>query len=90
MMKPKAKNSVKWPQRNFFLALKKAENKCASINKKAKKKYFKEVTKNDQMTNKKFWRKIKPFLTSRGFSEHHIRIEIKDQLVTDEKILRNF
>ena len=41
------------------------------------------------MTNKKFWRKIKPFLTSRGFSEHHIRIEIKDQLVTDEKILRN-
>ena len=74
----------------LFLALKKAENKCASINKKAKKKYFKEATKNDQMTNKKFWRKIKPFLTSRGFSENHIRIEIKDQLVTDEKILRNF
>ena len=37
----------------------------------------------------KFWKKIKPFLTSRGFSENHIRIEIKDQLVTDEKILRN-
>ena len=65
MIKSKAKNQyVKWPSRENYLAFKKAKNKCTSINKKAKKDYFKEATKYGVMTNKEFWKKLKPFLTN--------------------------
>ena len=66
-MKLKAKNRyVKWPSRVNFLAFKKAKNKCTSINKKAKKDYFKEATKCGVMTNKEFWKKLKPFSQIKG------------------------
>ena len=89
MMKSKAKNQyVKWPSRENFLAFKKAKNKCTSINKNTKKDYFKEATKYGVMTNKEFWKRLKPFLTNKEcFSEHQISIEVNDQLVSDEKIL---
>ena len=88
-MKSKAKKQyVKWPLRENFLAFKKAKNKCTSINKKAKKDYFKEATKYDVMTNKEFWKKLKPFfINERCFSEDRISIEINDELVSDEKVL---
>ena len=92
MMKQKAKNQyVKWSQRKNFLAFKKAKNKCTSINKKAEKDYFKEAIKYGVMTNKEFWKKPKLFLTNEGcFSQDQISIEVNDELVSDEKILRNF
>ena len=88
MIKSKAKNQyVKWPSRENYLAFKKAKNKCTSINKKAKKDYFKEATKYGVMTNKEFWKKLKPFLTNKGcFSEDKINIEVNDELVSNEKI----
>ena len=47
MMNLKAKEQyVKWLSREIFLAFKKAKNKSTSINKKAKKYFFKETTKN--------------------------------------------
>ena len=88
-MKSKAKNQyIKWPSGENYLAFKKAKNKCTSINKKAKKDYFKEATKYCVMTNQEFWKKIKPFLTNKGcFSEDKISIEVNDELASDEKIL---
>ena len=76
MMKAKIKNQyVKWASRENCLAFKKAKNKCTSINKKAKKDYFKEATKYGVMTNKEFWKKLKPFLINKGcFSEDQIGI----------------
>ena len=76
MMKAKIKNQyVKWASRENYLAFKKAKNKCTSINKKAKKDYFKEATKYGVMTNKEFWKKLKPFLINKGcFSEDQIGI----------------
>ena len=81
MIKSKAKNQyVKWPSGENYLAFKKAKNKCTSINK--------ETTKYGVMTNKEFWKKLKPFLTNKGcFSEDKINIEVNDELVSDEKIL---
>ena len=65
MIKSKAKRKyVKWLSRENYLAFKKAKNKCTSINKKAKKEYFKEATKYGVMTNNEFWKKLKPFLTN--------------------------
>ena len=66
-MKSKAKKQyVKCPSRENYLAFTKAKNKCTSINKKAKKDYFKEATKYRVMTNKEFWKKLKSFLTNKG------------------------
>ena len=90
MMKSKAKNEyVKWTSRQNFLTFKKTKNKCTSINKKVKKKDdCKETTKNSVITTKKFWIKLKPFLTNREyFPEDQISIEINGQLVSNEKIL---
>ena len=88
-MKSKAKNQyIKWPSGENYLAFKKAKNKRTSINKKAKKDYFKEATKYGVMTNQEFWKKIKPFLTNKGcFSEDKISIEVNDELASDENIL---
>ena len=89
MDKSKAKNKyVKWPSRENYLLFKNVKNKCTSINKKAKKDYFKNATKDGIMINKKFWNVLKPFLTNKGsFSEDKLSIEINNQLVTDEKTL---
>ena len=89
MLKSKAKYQyVKWPSRENYLAFKKAKNKCIYINKIAKKDYFKEATKYGVITNKEFWKKLKPFLTNKGcFSEDQISLEVNDELVSDEKIL---
>ena len=46
---------------------KRAKNKCISINKKAKKDYFKDATKNGIMTNQELLIKLKRFLTNKGF-----------------------
>ena len=68
--------AVKWLSRENYLALKKARNKCTSINKKSKKNYFKEAEKCVQsgvMISKEFWKKLKTFLTNKGcFSEDQI------------------
>ena len=54
MMKSKGKHQyVKWPSRENFLAFKKAKDRCISINKKAKKVYFKDATKY-VMANKEY------------------------------------
>ena len=52
MMKSKTKNQyVKWPSGENFLAFKKAKNKSASINEKAKKRLFQgscKIWRNDK------------------------------------------
>ena len=52
MMKSKTKNQyVKWPSGENFLAFKKAKNKSASINEKAKKRQFQgscKIWRNDK------------------------------------------
>ena len=70
------------------MAFKKVKNKCTSITTKVKKD-FREVTKNGIVTNKEFWKLLKPFLTSKAkgsFSKDQINIEIDGKLVTDERV----
>ena len=47
MTKSKVKHSyVKWPSRENFVAYKKAKNKCNSLTRKPKRKFFKEATES--------------------------------------------
>ena len=41
------------------------------------------------MASKELWKLLKPFLANKGsFSEDQIRIEIENEFVTDERVLR--
>ena len=67
MAKSNVKSSyVKWSLRENFIAYNKANNKCNSLTRKAKRKFFKEATKSGVMSNGTFWKTVKPFLTNKG------------------------
>ena len=89
MTKSKVKNSyVKWPSRENFVAYKKAKNKCNSLTRKAKRKFFKEATKSGMMSNRTFWKTVKPFLTNKGcMTNDCINIEKDGDIVRDKKML---
>ena len=88
MTKSKVKNSyVKWPSRENFAAYKKGKNKCNSLTRKAKRKFFKEATKS-RMSNRTFWKTVKPFLTNKGcMTNDWVSIEKDGDIIRDEKLL---
>ena len=58
------------------------------MTKKAKRDFLKKATKDGIMTNKKFWRTAKPFLTNNGCtSNDFIRIENEGNLICNEQEL---
>ena len=89
MTKSKVKNSyVKWPSQENFVAYKKAKNKCNSLTRKAKRIFFKEASKSGVMSNRTFWKTVKPFLTNKGcMTNDCISIEKDGDIVRDEKVL---
>ena len=89
MTKSKVKNSyVKWPSRENFLAYKKAKKKCNSLTRNSKRKLFREATKSGAMSNRTFWKTVKPFLANKGYMRNDcISIEKDGDIVRDEKVL---
>ena len=89
MTKSKVKNwLINWPSWESFVAYKKAKNKCNSLTRKAKRKFFKEATKNGGMSNRTFWETVKSFLTNKGYITNDcINIEKDGDIVRDEKVL---
>ena len=79
---------LKWSLPENFLAYKKTKNVCNSLNKKAKKNYFKKTTADGVMSNRKFWNTVKPFLTSKGFLHNdNNSIDTNGNIVEDEQKL---
>ena len=68
---------LKWPSRQNFLAYKKVKNKCNTLARKTKKRYFEYVAKNKNFaTSKIFWNTIRPFITNKGtISDDNIKIK---------------
>ena len=89
MSKSKVQNSyVKWPSRENFVAYKKAKNEFNSLTRKAKRKFFKKATKSGVMSNRTFWKTVKPFLTNKGcMTNDDISIEKDGDIVRDEEVL---
>ena len=72
--------------RENFVAYK-AKNKCNSLTRKAKWKFFKEATKSGVMSNRTFWKTVKPFLTNKGCMKNDcIGTEKDGDTVRDEKV----
>ena len=70
---------------------KKKKNRCKSISKKSKKKYFKNITKGGFMNNKKFWSTAKSFLTNKAvFGEDQTGINVENDIINGKKCLVEF
>ena len=66
----------------------KQRNKCVKLRKKSIKLYFSKITQNGIVTNKNFWKVIKPFLTNKGCIDgNEISIVNGDEIISDEKEL---
>ena len=86
MTTSKVKNSyVKWVSQENFVAFKKAKNKCHSLSRKAKRKFFKGATQSGVMLNRTFRKTVKPSLANKGcMTNNCISIE-KDRDNRDER-----
>ena len=71
---------LKWPSRENFLAYKKVENKCNTLTRKNKKRYFEYVAKNKNFaTSKIFWNTVRPCITNKGtVSDENIKIKAEE------------
>ena len=68
---------------------KKQRNGVRQLNRrKATKQHFSDITSEGILTNKGFWKRIKPFLTNKGCLENSdIMLINDDEMVTDDKTL---
>ena len=75
---------MKWPFRDNFLAYKKTETICDSLNKSTKEHYFVFISRKGFVSNKTFWNEVKPFLKNGGFlTNENIAIKCNGEIITD-------
>ena len=71
---------LKWPSRENVLENKKAKTICNSLNKSSKTTYFAGISRKGFVSNKKFWSKLEPFLTNKGFlTNENIAVKCNEQ-----------
>ena len=74
----------KLPQRAFprkcYSIKKKMKNKCNTLTRKPKKRYFGYIAKNKNFaTSKTFWNTVRPFITNKGtISDENIKIKAEE------------
>ena len=81
MNKSRLRNKyLKWPSRENFLAYKKVKNKCNTLTRKTKKRYFEYVAKNKNFaTSKIFWNTVRPCITNKAtVSDENIKIKAEE------------
>ena len=67
--------------RKFYV---KQRNKCASVLKKAEKKYYQNLDKENVVDNKKFWKTVKPLLSDKSVSREKINLTENEKMLTSE------
>ena len=89
MNKSRLRNKyLKWPSRENFLAYKKVKNKCNTLTRKTKKRYFEYVAKNKNFaTSKIFWNTVRPCITNKAtVSDENIKIKAEENQNIKTKI----
>ena len=67
---------------------KRQRNKCVLIRKKSIKQYFFNITSKGIVTNREFWKTMKPFLTNKGCLDNcDIMLRGDNKMITDDKRL---
>ena len=83
-------NYNKWKSRENFLKLENSIKEVKVQTEKAKRDYFSKASEDGVMTNRTFWKTMKPLMTNKGvMSSGTIIIEENGVLVSDEKELVN-
>ena len=78
----------RWKSRENFLKLEESRNNVKKLTFTAKKDFFKNASEDGIMTNKKFWKVMKPLMTNKGvLSSNAIIIQENNKLISDEKEL---
>ena len=78
----------KWRSRENYIAYRQAKRNCDILCESAKSQYYKNATKKGIMTNKEFWKVMKPALTNKGvISSDVIILEENGKLISDESKL---
>ena len=68
---------------------KEQRNFCTNLLKKTKSEYFRNLNIKDLNSNKKFWKKIKPFFSEKGLETNNIILKEKNELITNSSTLAN-
>ena len=78
----------KFKSRENYLEKQNIMRKCRFLQFKAKKAYFEKTLTDDNMTNKNYWKLMKPFLSEKG-GRYGTKITLKEDgvMVSDEKEL---
>ena len=67
---------------------KKQRNKCVSVRRKSIIQHFSKIASKRIMTNKQFWKTMKPFLTNKGCLENNDIILLDgEEMITNDRIL---
>ena len=67
---------------------KRQRNKCVSIRKKSMKQYFSNIKSKGTVTNREFWKTMKPFLTNNDCLDNSdIMLRGDNEMITDDKRL---
>ena len=75
----------KYKSRENFLAKQSIIRKCRTLQFKAKKSYFEKTLTSSNMTNKKYWNLMKPFLSEKGASYGtKVTLDEKGKFISNE------
>ena len=74
---------LKWPSRENFLAYKKVKNKCNTLTRKTKKRYFKYIAKNEDFARSKtYWNTARRFIKNKStISDENIKIQVEENQI---------
>ena len=76
------------PTKENETSYKKQRNKCVSLRRKSITQHFSKITSKGIMTNKQFWKTMKPFLTNKGCLENNDIILLDgEEMITNDRIL---
>ena len=74
------------PKKLNWEMYKKQRNKCVKLRKRSIKTYIENITKSGVMSNKTFWRTVRPFLTNKGILiDDEISLIHNGKIIDDEK-----
>ena len=76
------------PTKGNETSYKKQRNKSVSLRRKSITQHFSKITSKGIMTNKQFWKTMKPFLTNKGCLENNDIILLDgEEMITNDRIL---
>ena len=76
------------PTKENETSYKNQRNKCVSLRRKSITQHFSKITSKGIMTNKQFWKTMKPFLTNKGCLENNDIILLDgEEMITNDRIL---